>query len=72
MKILKRIKRFFRIASPSEEMQKEGEYHAVMLARIFSKIAATLNEYDDYIAALENDEAIDEAIREIREDRGAI
>lgn len=43
MKILKRIKRFFRIASPSEEMQKEGEYHATMLARIFSKIAATLS-----------------------------
>lgn len=27
---------------------------------------------DDYTAALENEEAIDEAIREIRKDRGAI
>ena len=46
MKILKRIKRFFLLASPSEEMQKEGEYHAVMLARIFSKVAVTLSEVE--------------------------
>ncbi len=42
-RLLKWLKRKFSIASPSECWRKEGEYHAAMLARIFSKIAAMLS-----------------------------
>lgn len=43
-RLLKWLKRKFSIASSAECWRKEGEYHATMLARVFSKVAVMLNE----------------------------
>lgn len=53
--------------SESKKLAEAGKYLAAGITEGLQKYCQ-----DDYIAALENEEAIDEAIREIREDRGVI
>lgn len=53
--------------SESKKLAEAGKYLAAGITEGLQKYCQ-----DDYIAALENDEAIDEAIREIRKDEGAI
>ena len=43
-KMLNWLKRKFSIASPSDCWRKEGEYHLIMLTRIFFKVNKALDE----------------------------
>ena len=53
--------------SESKKLAEAGKYLAAGIMDGLQKYCQ-----DVYIAALENEEAIDEAIKEIREDRGGV